>query len=383
MKRKNKSFLDDILSPVRLMKSSLVSGAGLLAVVISMLLVGLVGVSGCSPGSRTRVDPASTNATHSTVEQNPGRTKTETIKLRIQPNTPAAPSGGSAAPGANAGQLGGMARDAEPRAMSAVASPAGGNGPNWYPSAGAAVINASWGGNRARDQPEDARRVDAAGLADAIRSAVDQGSIVDFEITTTDNTPLTTNTVESTLDDRGAGLLTSSDEAAIGFDGKRGGSSLPWGGKSGKNSFGLDASLLSRATSPLVLLGGIVLLGAIVPILMTPRRFGAAAAIAGMGLLLIAAGVVATESPWVFVVVLIAFIGFVVWQGWELWKRRGVQDTLDTVVRGVEETNAAHADIVKQKIGAIAEANGKQEITVKNEVRKAKVRQGLSKKGTG
>lgn len=350
--------------------------------VMILVMVAMTIMTGCSPSSRTRVDPASTNATHSTVEQNAGRTRTETIKLRIQPNDPAAAPQGAATPASGVGG-GGDAHSADQLASLADDTPSERRVPNWSRSGGGAVISASWGGNRTRDQPEDTRRVDASGLAETLRSAVDRGSVVDFEYTTTDNTPLTTNTVESTLDDRGAGLLTSSDEAAIGFDGKRGGTDMPYGGKSGKSSFGLDASLLTRATNPLVILGGIVLLGAIVPVLMTPRRFGAAATIAGMGLLLIAAGVVATEMPWIFVVVLLAFIGFVVWQGWELWKRRGVQDTLDTVVRGVEETNATHASVVKGRIGAIAESNGKQEMVVKNEVRKSKVRQGLRKKGTG
>lgn len=350
--------------------------AGILLVLFGVLSLGVL--SGCSATSRTRVDPASTNATHSVVEQNAGRTKTKTIELRIDPagsdatKTPA----NSTEPADDAGRRG---------AGAAVASPSGWDDPNWVQSAGAAVQNTgmmqavAWSGNRVRDQPRTSVDEDADSLADAIRSAVEQGARVEFKLTETDNTPLTTDTIESTLDDRGAGLQTSSDEAAIGFEGGRGKASLPYGGRSGKSSFGLDATMLTRGTNWLIYLGGFVLLFAIAPILITPRRPVAAAVIAGMGLLLIAAGVVATEYPWVFaIVIVIALIG-VAWIGYEFWKRGAVQHAFDAVVKGVDDTNMHHQSVVKD---SIAEAAGNRISVVRAEVTKSKNKQGIKKTGT-
>lgn len=321
--------------------------------------------TGCASTSRTETSPASTNATHETSTQRPGRTIRDEYKLEMTPPTPAG---------------GNTESQVEPR--NTGAGPAGGF--TACPPATSAVYQISdlgMGGGKVlgegRSSPSltpVAYRPDRQSnpVEDAIRDAVEHGYGIKLEHVQTEEIPQTTDTSSSMLDDRGPGLKTTSDEAAIGFDGSRSGASLPWGGESGKTKWGLDASLFTRGLNPLMIIGAIVMIAAIIPVISPPRRWFAAGIVALTGMLIIAAGVVSEQAPWVFVLAIIAFLGVAGWLGYEAWRNKRRQVALTTIVKGVEDAEDSVRELTKQSIGKAAGGNLR---VVKSEVgaTKAKV----------
>lgn len=302
------------------------------AVAISML-------AGCSSTSRTRFSPSSTNATHETRTERPGRTITSEYELEITPSTPTAPSG-----------------QTQPDAF----LPGGTKGVSGVVGH-ASLTPVAYAPEHDRDT-----------IGEAIREAVRNGYGVKLKARDSEEIPLAADTSNSTLDDRGPGLETSSDEAAIGFDGGKGGSSLPWGGKGGKTKWGLDASLVSQGVNALHIVGAIVIVGAIIPVVSPPRRWVASGIVALTGMLIIAAGTVSEQAPWVFVLAILAFLGLAGWLGYEAWRNKRRQVALNAIVKGVEKTDKS----TKAEIGKAA---GDDLTVVKSEVNATKAKAGIAK----
>jgi hypothetical protein len=333
----------------------------IIAVASLVFVAFILTMPACSAGTKTTVNPAATDATHGTRIERPGRTKTRTFELEIEPaNAEPAPAE-QANPGVGFGS---------PVGSLVAFTPIGGSPLGVYPAvenatSQPALQTVGWGKrDRATTQGAVTHRsqdINPA-IADAIAEAARNGNSISLKITDTEEIPLTADVSESTLSDTGAGLDTHSDEAAINFDGSKTGSGLPYGGKSGKTKWGLDASLFSKSVNAMHIMGAIVMLGAIVPLWAPPRRWTAAGIIMGIGLLIIAAGTVSEQAPWVFVLAILGFLGLAGWLGYESWrnKRRGI--ALESIGRGVE---SAGLRSVKDQIG---EAAGSQLRTVKSEV---------------
>ncbi|WP_136987646.1 hypothetical protein [Synechococcus sp. N5] len=305
--------------------------------------------TGCASTSRTETSPASTNATHETSTQRPGRTIRNEYKLEM---TPPAPAGGTT--------------DSQVQPRSTEAGQAGAL--TVFSPATPAVYQMSdlgMGGNKVLSEGRSSPSLTPVAynqrqpkpVEDAIRDAVEHGYGIKLEHVQTEEIPLATDTSSSMLDDRGPGLKTTSDEAAIGFDGSRSGASLPWGGESGKTKWGLDASLFTRGLNPLMIIGAIVMIAAIIPVISPPRRWFAAGIVALTGMLIIAAGVVSEQAPWVFVLAILAFLGVAGWLGYEAWRNKRRQVALTSIVKGVEDADPVAKEIAKQSIGKAAAGN--------------------------
>ena len=337
------------------------------AALLGLLLTGAT-ATGCASTSRTNVSPSKTNATHETRDERPGRTKQREFELEILP--PAQPhSSNPGLPANRDGEVAGLA--------------AGRHSPSVNPASVVAPDTLTGDSIRVSDAPSLASLTRVAwnpesavdpSIAQAIRQAVEAGSGVKLRVTDTDEIPLTSSTTSASLDDAGPGLQTSSDEAAIGFDGRKSGASLPWGGSSGKTKWGVDASLISSGVNALHIFGAIVMAASIIPIVTPPRRWLAAGIVASTGLLIIAAGTVSEEAPWVFVAAILAFLGVAGWLGYEAWrnKRRGI--ALESIATGVE--NADGNAVTKN---AIAEAAGDNLNIVKSETTSVKNKLKLKK----
>lgn len=331
----------------------------LLLVVFAILIS--TASTGCAASSRTNVSPASTSATHETRHERAGRTVTSETELEITPPS-STPEGGDTdsqvkPQSTGAGVTGGL--DSSPSVMPAAArTPLGPGGVNSV--SGVSRMAPLTPVAFAPEPSEDS-------IGDAIREAVRNGYGVKLKTRDTEEIPLTADTSNSSLDDSGPGLTTSSDEAAIGFDGRKSGASLPWGGQSGKTKWGLDASLLSRGMNPLLILGGIVMICAVIPVISPPRRWVASGIVALTGLLIVAAGVVSEQAPWVFVLAIIAFLGVAGWLGYEAWRNKRRAVALKAIVKGVENEQGYTKNNIKQ-------AAGEQLAVVKSEVNATKAK---------
>lgn len=344
---------------------------------IVAVAVAIAMLAGCSSTSRTRFSPSSTNATHETRTERPGRTITSEYELEIMPPV-SSPSGDRVESSPSGDEMGTPARAPTPAARRGQTQPdaflPGGTGlqpggvsgvvgpASLTPVAYAAVI-----------APEHAPHHDRDTIGEAIREAVANGYGVKLKAHDSEEIPLAAETSNSTLDDRGPGLETSSDEAAIGFDGGKGGASLPWGGKGGKTKWGLDASLVSQGVNALHIVGAIVIVGAIIPVISPPRRWVASGIVAMTGMLIIAAGTVSEQAPWVFVLAILAFLGVAGWLGYEAWRNKRRSVALNAIVKGVE------TDANGFTKGKIKQAAGDNIAVVKSEVNATKAKAKIAK----
>lgn len=313
------------------------SPVGLAAMCLGVALTGLTlgGAGGCSaltPQPRTTVTPPRTTAGHAVTSQSPGITTT--LSITVDPPGLAAPDAPATTPRRKAAPL--LADDP------AKTQPAGSLDP-----------------------------------ADAIRAAAElaerTGNRVRVEYSQT--VPVTTSTTESTLDDRGAGLDSRGEGQATGLDqaGRR--VSLPWdrSARASGGGFGLTTEIAGLGgINVLHVLGGLCVIAALIPIVLPPRRIGLAASIAGTGLLLIAAGTVADEYPWIYAIAIVAFLGVLGWLAYAAWREARKSATLAAIVPAVE--NVENSDAVKA--GVTQEAGGAIDL-VRAEVRAIKKRLGL------
>lgn len=328
---------------------------------VAWLLTGVHLLAGCAPASRTRVDGAATEATHRVEAPGVTRTRTREVEILPAPLRPAAPA---TSPGGGASQS----------SATHPASPDGRDRPATRPthhraesSGRAGLVAVSWpGGDRPESDP----------LAEAVREAARSGGTVTYRESESETVPLAAT--ESTLSDRGASLNTSSDEAAIGWEGRGGGARLPWGGNTGKRTTGLTADLASAATNPLVWIGGLVCVGAIVPLVLPPRRWGTAAAVFGVGAAIATLGIVATSSPWIFGLAVLLALAVAVWFGYQAWRNGRAQVALRSVAKGVETLPKELGELVKDRVKDAAPEAAKQ--AVKSEISAQKTRIGQVKK---
>jgi hypothetical protein len=208
-----------------------------------------------------------------------------------------------------------------------------------------------------------------AGLEGAISEAVRQGSAVHVRVTET--------RPASSYAEQGAGLTSKSDQAAMEFSTGLRSVVLPWGQAEGGTS-GFTGKIMGRSVNVLHILGGLTLICAVIPVVMTPRRVGLAAAIAGAGVALIAAGTVAEQAPWVLVLAFVAFLAALGWLGFSAWKAGRLGLVLDRVQLGVEAAPATAGQLVK---ASIADAAGPAKHVVKREIAASKRRTGSGKSG--
>lgn len=342
-----------------------------LAILVATATIGImpfIALSGCSAGTRTLVDPANTDATHTTRIERAGHTKTRETELIIEPSSSRGSPDSSKSHSSQhiPAQYHRARANKSLRVQPAMSSPA-----VLIPSGQVSTV-----GWQVKQGDSIDPTIDPA-MLEAIREAAGNGQTVKFKVTESEEIPMSADVIDSTLTDTGASLNTHSDEAAIAFDGKKSGANLPFGGKSGKTSWGLDASLFSSGVNVMHIMGAIVMLGAVVPLWAPPRRWGAAGVVVGVGLLIIAAGTVSEQAPWVFVLAIIGFMGLAGWLGYESWrnKRRGV--ALASVVRGVEISALQAKQSVKDKIELVS---GDNINIVRSEVRSMKNKTGVASK---
>lgn len=155
----------------------------------------------------------------------------------------------------------------------------------------------------------------------------------------------------SALDATAPRMQTRSERAALGYDLALPRWPLPWGGESSGGGAALSAKLLGGGGfNVLHALGAITFVGALIPLLRTPRRFGAAACFAGVGLALIAVGTVHERYPWALALAALALAGLLAWCGYEAWRRGRLDMTVSRVTRAVEVSGA---DEVKDAVLAM------------------------------
>lgn len=231
-------------------------------------------------------------------------------------------------------------------------------------------------GTRARNIASVATRLGEPGhlaspddLGDVIGEAVRAGSSVHVRVTET--------RPASSYAEQGAGLSAKSDQAAMEFSTGLRSVVLPWGRAEGGTS-GFTGKIMGRSVNVLHIIGGLTLICAVIPVVMTPRRVGLAAAIAGAGVALIAAGTVAEQAPWVLVLAFVAFLAALGWLGYSAWKAGRLGLVLDRVQLGVEAAPATAGQLVK---ASIADAAGPAKHVVKREIAASKRRTGSGKSG--
>lgn len=345
---------------------------GAMFIVLLLVVFAVFITTGCAASSRTNVSPATTNATHETRTERAGRTVISEYELEITPPSGPSSGGGNGHDSTLLPQSSGAGNRQGSIVAPMVPAVLGLAEPEVFSMARRGV------GGVSHTTPLTpvgyAPERDDEAIAEAIREAVRNGSSVKLKQRETEEIPLTADTSNSSLDDSGPGLNTSSDEAAIGFDGRKSGASLPWGGESGKTKWGLDASLISRGVNPLMIIGAIVMIAAVIPVVSPPRRWFAAGIVALTGLLIIAAGVVSEQAPWVFVLAILAFLGVAGWLGYEAWRNKRRQVALTSIVKGVENSNGQ-----MNTKELIAEAAGPQLAVVKSEVNATKAKERIAK----
>lgn len=323
-----------------------IASASWVAMLAGLAVAGAVSAVGCSASTRTRVQGAETGATHRV--ESAGVERTRTIKLRITPpaertNTIEPKRGPAVTPAARPT----TGRPGEPVISSVAFTPDTRVADTRVSDTGPALLPASWpGGSQDRS--------DADPIADAIADAARQGRVVEYEATETETVPLTAS--ESTLSDAGASLDTASPEAALAFESRKGGVTMPFGGRSRGSSGGLDADLSSAATNPLVWIGGLVCVGAIVPLVLPPRRIGLAVGVFAVGAGIATLGIVATNSPWVFALAVIVAAVVAALAGYQAWRNGRAQLALRTVAQGVQDTPPQEREAVKARIANAAPA---------------------------
>jgi hypothetical protein len=306
-----------------------------LAVFAIGLLASIASVPGCT--SQTVVTPGGAKVGHETRVENAGWTRTATLTV-----TPGATAlAGTQTPS-------GLEDSAQRLAESSPAGSGGGE---------------SGSASRATTTPTTLTGV--AALAAARGMGV--------TLTTSETKPTTADETRSTIDETGAGLRSSSSEAAIDFDSSGRTFPLPWGGVLSGGISGLTATISGKKINALHLFGAVTLLAAVVPIVVKPRRIGLAAAIAGAGLVLIATGTVVAKYPLALLVGLGVFAGVLAWLAVSAWRARQNAVAIERVAKGVEDLPEPQKLAVKASIARAANGSMK---TVRAVVRRAKRRLG-------
>jgi len=277
----------------------------------------------CAACSATNARGADTGLTHETRVEHPGRTVERTTKLRISPRENAAPHSTTATPEK------GVSSDAPatPERISDAALL------DEAPSAAHQRTAGGWGALvlASSEQPID------PSVQRLIDEARRSGSTVDLELTERETVPLAADEQRSTFDQAGPALRTNSAEAAVKFNGKTGDIDLPWGGSASGGRLGVSAELLSGSgVNVLFLIGGLVMLAAIVPVLIPPRRVKTAAVIFGVGLAIVAVGVVAQRYPWVMLIGVILFAALLGYWVYVTWRTGRLRAAFDHVVGAVQ-----------------------------------------------
>lgn len=235
------------------------------------MLVALVAVAvGCNATPRTRITPASTQA-ESRLER-PGITETLTITI-----------------------------DRAPQAQRAAATT----------PVGAGSEAAKKGDRPSAEQDQAVTPQPLRDIVDAATRGGDpDGGSVRIEYSRT--IPLSTE--QRSLADTGPGLDARGEGQATTLNQRDRRLSLPWDGEAHGGGWGLDSEFVGGSgVNWLHIIGGVFLLLAVIPLLLTPKRFDIAAVIGVVGLTVIAAGTVSEQYPWIFALVLLAVIGAIVY----------------------------------------------------------------------
>lgn len=288
-------------------------------------------LAGCGSSATSRIEPARTSAEHETRRERPGATTlTITIEPATTPTTPTTPTSPAAPQD--------VRRKAAPVAPVAMA-----------------VV-----------EPD---------LAETLRAAAEAaertGARVTFQYR---QEPLSADTSRSALDDRGPGLETRGGELATDLAQRPRRLSLPWDERASASGggFALSATAAGRAVNALHILGGVVLIAAVIPVVLPPRRIGLAAAIAGVGLLIIAAGTVAEEYPWLMAIAMAALVAALGYLAVEAWRAERRRRAIEAIVPAVEHAPAAE-DIKAE----VLDAAGDMHAAVRAEVRAIKRHLGI------
>jgi hypothetical protein len=200
-------------------------------------------------------------------------------------------------------------------------------------------------------RPETIREV----LGEAGRLA-ERGLDVEVRIDEFDHTTPSADTAASALAESPSRLRTSSGEAALGFTTRLRRFSLPWGGKATGGAFGFEAQLLGgRGVNVLHVIGAAVMACALIPLLRTPRRWGAAAAFGLVGVGIVMTGTLVDRYPWVTLVAGVLALGLVAYGAYEAWRRGRLATALDAITPVVE--HAPNGPGLKESIARRAARN--------------------------
>jgi len=190
------------------------------------------------------------------------------------------------------------------------------------------------------------QQIDDGDWASVIEEAVRHGAEVDLSLSGTVPNSADTQSLEAVgpgLHINGDGKLEfipSVPELAF-ADGDGG------GGGSGSVSSGFTATIAGRTINALHILGGLMLVAAVVPIVIRPRRIGLAGAMAGSGLAIIAAGTVAETYPWILAVGFVVFLGVLVWLAVDAWRARKRSQELKETVFAIDAAKVVDPDFAR------------------------------------
>ncbi|MCA9289374.1 MAG: hypothetical protein KDA05_12350 [Phycisphaerales bacterium] len=238
---------------------------GVWDLLVIALIVAFVGLAlGCSATPRTRITPATTQA-ESRLER-PGITETLTITI-----------------------------DRAPHAQ---------------PAAGTTPVGVGGEAAKKGDRGGQDQAVTPQPLRDIVEAATQTGESVRIEYSRT--IPLSTE--QRSLADTGPGLDARGEGQATQLNQRDRRLSLPWDGEARGGGWGLDSEIVGGSgVNWLHIIGGVFLMLAVIPLLLSPKRFDIAAVIGVVGLTVIAAGTVSEQYPWIFALVLLAVIGAIVY----------------------------------------------------------------------
>lgn len=145
-------------------------------------------------------------------------------------------------------------------------------------------------------------------------------------------------------------------------------------GSGGSSKFVAQAvSAITSGYNWLLILGGILMAGGVAVIIWLPTQKSIGLAAATAGLTMIVTSVVASQYPWVFLILGVVVLGALGFWLYTTYKNNLTTKTLTTVVKGVENAPEAEATTIKSSIKEIAEKAGIYD-AVKKTVSKVKAK---------
>lgn len=220
--------------------------------------------------------------------------------------------------------------------------------------------------------PPQASPSDIDALIEAVQAA-NPGSEVVVEYDNWDRSSGGSLTSEHAGESLGSGLRTSSDEAAQHFSSSAPSLKLPGGLELTGHGVDIQNELFSASINPFFLLGGLLLVAAVVFAYLKRKNAAIWAGIGSAACIAVAVTVDTVPMLWVWML-LLAVLGGAFWL-WSEWKRGQAERhsselgrSLRVVTKAVDASPAAAAEEVKSRVKAAAEADP----VIKERIKQAK-----------